>query len=59
MSDPSLDYQTLDYRIAAVRFESALKACEHLTDNDRELLLRAVASQILRLLPDPESVRAA
>lgn len=43
--------QTLDYRIAVGRFESALEACELLPDDDRELLFREVAKQILQRLP--------
>jgi len=50
MHDPSIA-QTLDYRIAVGRFESALEASELLTEDDRELLLRDVAKQILRQLP--------
>jgi hypothetical protein len=39
--------ETLDYRIAVGRFESALEACGRLPDGDRELLLRNIAKQIL------------
>jgi hypothetical protein len=39
--------ETLDYRIAVGRFESALEACDRLPDDDRELLLRNIAEQIL------------
>jgi hypothetical protein len=49
MSDLSFT-QTLDYRIAVGRFESALEASERLSDADREALLRDVAKQILQLL---------
>ena len=47
--------QTLDYRIAIGRFESALEASERLPDDDRELLLRGVAKQILEQLPAIET----
>jgi hypothetical protein len=43
--------ETLDYRIAVGRFESALEACERLPDDDRELLLRKIARQILSQVP--------
>ena len=43
MRDPSFA-QTLDYRIAVGRFESALEASERLPDDDRELLLREVGA---------------
>ena len=47
--------QTLDYRIAVGRFESALQASERLPDDDRELLLREIAKQILEQLPADEA----
>lgn len=47
--------QTLDYRIAAGRFESALEASERLPDEDRELLLREIAKLILQQLPANEA----
>lgn len=43
--------ETLDYRIAVGRFEFALEACERLPDDDRELLLRNIARQILSQVP--------
>lgn len=54
MHDPSFA-QTLDYRIAIGRFESALEASKRLSDADRELLLRDIAKQILRQLPANEA----
>ena len=53
MHDPSFA-QTLDYRIAIGRFESALEASERLPDDDRESLLRDIAKQILQQLPANE-----
>ena len=50
MHNPSFA-QTLDYRIAVGRFESALEASERLPDTDRGLLLRDIAKQILQQLP--------
>jgi len=49
MYEPS-SAQTLEYRIAVVRFEAALKASERLPDDDREMLLRDIAKQILQQL---------
>lgn len=43
--------QTMEFRIAVGRFESALEASERLSDDDRELLLRDIAKQILQQLP--------
>ena len=57
MHDPSFA-QTLDYRIAIGRFESALEASERLPDNDRGLLLRDIAKQILQQLGADEPSRA-
>lgn len=57
MRDPSFA-QTLDYRIAVGRFEFALEASERLPDDDRELLLREVAKQILQRLPAKATFRA-
>ena len=53
MHDPSFA-QTLEYRIAIGRFESALEASERLPDDDRESLLRDIAKQILQQLPANE-----
>lgn len=50
--------QTLDYRIAIGRFESAFEASELLPDDDRESLLRDVAKQILGQLPAIETSRS-
>jgi hypothetical protein len=47
--------QTMDYRVAVGRFESALEASERLPDDDRELLLRDIAKQILQQLPVNET----
>jgi hypothetical protein len=54
MHEPS-STQTLDYRIAVGRFESALEASELLPDDDRELLLKDIAKQILKQLPTSEA----
>jgi hypothetical protein len=39
--------EELDYHIAVSRFESAFEACTRLQDDDRELLLRDMAQQML------------
>ncbi|GEM_PF-6355686 len=59
MSDARQSFiKTLDYRIAVGRFESALQACERLTEDDRELLLRDIARQILQRLPNAEAAES-
>jgi hypothetical protein len=47
--------ETLDYRIAVRRFESAFEACDRLVQEDRELLLRQIAERALGSLPNPTS----
>jgi hypothetical protein len=56
MHDPSIE-QTLDYRIAVGRFESALEASELLTEYDRGLLLRDIAKKILQQLTPTKTPR--
>jgi hypothetical protein len=43
--------ENLAYRIAARRFESAFEACQQLSENDRQLLLKKTAERILHFLP--------
>jgi len=50
--------ETLDYAIAIGRFDSAFEACERLNRDDRQSLLRQVASRLTMRLksetPDAE-----
>lgn len=41
----------LAYRIAARRFKSAFDACQQLSEDDRQLLLKEIAERILQILP--------
>jgi hypothetical protein len=43
--------EKLVYRRAASRFESAFEACEQLSQDDRQLLLKEIAVRILQQLP--------
>jgi hypothetical protein len=49
MGDPKRSFvETLDYRIAESRFESAFEACERLPQDDQQLLLRQIAERIIQ-----------
>lgn len=43
--------ETLDYRIAVSRFESAFEECDRLVQNDRLSLLREIAGRIVQEMP--------
>lgn len=49
--------EKLAYRIAARRFESAFEACQQLTQDDRQLLLKEIAERVLEQLPNAPSER--
>jgi hypothetical protein len=47
--------EKLAYRIAARRFESAFEACQQLSQDDRQLLLKEIAERILPQLGNTHS----
>jgi hypothetical protein len=42
--------ERLAYRIAARRFESAFEACQKLSPEDRQLLLKEIGDRVLKQL---------
>jgi hypothetical protein len=59
MPDREQPFEELNYRIAAKLFESAFKACEQVSHEHRQALLKTVAERIMQQMPKAPSEKPA